>query len=255
MGLKPNAQYGSSAALNLSPTSSLFFNLKNGSVSSSVNTDSEGYLSAGSNVTWVLDNSNVNTLRKSLGLSNSDSSTDLSSVFSILALRQAEAMQRWKEVTQSNDYDYASQINSHFGINVSKAHSNLTRYIGGITSNLDISEVVNTNLADDTSKAEIAGKGIGASNGFISFNSEEHGYIMCIYTCKPILDYELKTAAMPMLKTKVTDYAIPELDKTGMVGVPALYLSPLSATANKILGYAPRYIDYKTKRIYTPCTC
>lgn len=246
MGLKPNAQFGSSSALVLPPSSSASYFKLYGKPNSSLATDGNGLLFAGTDSNWSIDSYSIASLRKALGLSNSDDPTSISSTFSILALRQAEAMQRWKEVTQSNDYDYASQINAHFGINVSKAHSNLTQYIGGITSNLDISEVVNTNLAEDTSKAEIAGKGVGATNGFISFNSEEHGYIVCIYTCKPILDYELKTASMSMLKTKVTDYAIPELDKTGMVGVPALYLSPLSSTADKILGYAPRYIEYKT---------
>ena len=184
MGLKPNAQYGSGAALNLAQPTSTLSNIplkSNSATSGSVTTDSNGYLLNNSNPGWTLSSSSIAVLRQALGLTSSNTESDVASVFSILALRQAEAMQRWKEVTQSNDYDYASQINAHFGINVSKAQSNLTRYIGGITSNLDISEVVNTNLADDTSKAEIAGKGIGASNGFISFNSEEHGYIMCIY--------------------------------------------------------------------------
>ena len=38
--------------------------------------------------------------------------------FSILALRQAEALQKWKEITQSVDTNYRDQIKAHFGINV-----------------------------------------------------------------------------------------------------------------------------------------
>ena len=37
--------------------------------------------------------------------------------FSILALRQAEALQKWKEITQSVDTNYRDQIKAHFGIN------------------------------------------------------------------------------------------------------------------------------------------
>ena len=38
-------------------------------------------------------------------------------------------------------------------------------YIGGISRNLDISEVVNNNLAAEGDTAVIAGKGVGAGNG------------------------------------------------------------------------------------------
>jgi hypothetical protein len=38
--------------------------------------------------------------------------------FSVLALRQAEALQKWKEITQSVDTNYRDQIKAHFGVNV-----------------------------------------------------------------------------------------------------------------------------------------
>ena len=36
--------------------------------------------------------------------------SDLNSQFTVLALRQAEALQRWKEISQSGDSDYREQI-------------------------------------------------------------------------------------------------------------------------------------------------
>ena len=44
-----------------------------------------------------------------------------------------------------------------------QALSNMCTYIGGISRNLDISEVVNNNLAAEGNTAVIAGKGVGAS--------------------------------------------------------------------------------------------
>ena len=75
--------------------------------------------------------------------------SDLNSQFTVLALRQAEALQRWKEISQSGDSDYREQIRKHFGVNLPQALSNMCTYIGGISRNLDISEVVNSNLAFD----------------------------------------------------------------------------------------------------------
>ena len=81
----------------------------------------------------------------------------LQSDFTVLALRQAEALQRWKEISQSGDSDYREQIRKHFGVNLPQALSNMCTYIGGISRNLDISEVVNNNLAAEGDTAVIAG--------------------------------------------------------------------------------------------------
>ena len=47
--------------------------------------------------------------------------------FSILALRQAEALQKWKEITQSVDTNYRDQIKAHFGINTPANMSHMAR--------------------------------------------------------------------------------------------------------------------------------
>jgi hypothetical protein len=70
-------------------------------------------------------------------------SPDLNLKFSVLALRQAEALQKWKEITQSVDTNYRDQIKAHFGVSVPQSESHMAKYIGGVARNLDISEVVN----------------------------------------------------------------------------------------------------------------
>ena len=62
-------------------------------------------------------------------------SVDMQSQFTVLALRQAEALQRWKEISQSGDSDYREQIRKHFGVNLPQALSNMCTYIGGISRN------------------------------------------------------------------------------------------------------------------------
>lgn len=169
---------------------------------------------------------------------------------SVLALRQAEFLQRWKEIAQSGNKDYKDQIQKHWGVSVGDGFSELCTYLGGVSSSIDINEVVNTNLTGSAA-ADIAGKGVGVANGEINFNSNgRYGLIMCIYHCLPLLDYTTDMIDPALLKVNATDYAIPEFDRVGMQPMPLLQLmNPLRSVADAsslILGYVPRYIDYKT---------
>lgn len=186
----------------------------------------------------------VDSLRSAMGFGTNSS---IQSQFSILALRQAEALQKWKEITQSQQQDYKQQIEAHFGVSLSDAYSERCQYIDGSVTNLDISEVTNTNITSDNA-ADIAGKGIGVGDGNMNFKATCHGYLMCIYHAVPLLDYAIDGINRTNLKTMVTDYAIPEFDRTGMVQVPMIELANGAWSAiykDKLLGYAPRYYDYK----------
>jgi hypothetical protein len=183
-------------------------------------------------------------------------SPDLSLKFSVLALRQAEALQKWKEITQSVDTNYRDQIKAHFGVNVPQSESHMAKYIGGVARNLDISEVVNQFLpspGQDSSQAYIYGKGVGSGQGSMTFNTGSDYYmLMCIYHAVPLLDYSLSGPDGQNLVTSVEDLPIPEFDNIGMESVPAVELmnSALYSNVNsadKILGYNPRYYNWKTK--------
>lgn len=183
-------------------------------------------------------------------------SPDLKLKFSVLALRQAEALQKWKEITQSVDTNYRDQIKAHFGVSVPQSESHMAKYIGGVARNLDISEVVNNflpNPGNATSQAYIYGKGVGSGQGSMSFSTGSGYYVlMCIYHAVPLLDYSLSGPDGQLLVTSVEDLPIPEFDNIGMESVPtvelmnsALYTNVNSA--DKILGYNPRYYNWKTK--------
>ena len=169
---------------------------------------------------------------------------------SILVLRQAEFLQKWKEITHSGNKDYKDQLEKHWGVSVGDGFSELCTYLGGVSSSIDINEVVNTNITGSAA-ADIAGKGVGVANGEINFNSNgRYGLIMCIYHCLPLLDYTTDMLDPSFLKVNSTDYAIPEFDRVGMQSMPLVQLmNPLRSLADAsslVLGYVPRYIDYKT---------
>lgn len=176
------------------------------------------------------------------------SGSGLSAGLSILVLRQAEALQKWKEITLSGDSDYKEQISKHWNVPSSQYNSYRCQYLGGFARNLDVSEVINTNLQGEEGVADIAGRGLSASNGKINFkNNDLYGLIMCIYHAKPIVEWNSKNILHPCLtKVKATDYAIPEFDSIGMQPLLRLNIMYNGNSPTVPAGYVPRYAEYKT---------
>lgn len=180
-------------------------------------------------------------------------SSATSSQFNILQLRMAEAVQKYREVSQCADQDYRGQIKAHFGVNLSAALSDQCVYIGGHAGNIDISEVVNTNLSSDN-EAVIQGKGVGTSQGYENFSCDEHGVLMCLYYVKPILDYVITAPWKEWTYTNVDDLPFPEFDSIGMESLPLSLLSNAASAfdlvskpdATSTFGYVPRYVELKT---------
>lgn len=256
-GVLPNSQFGYVASVDLSslvnPTAisnNIELYSRNGNAGVPLQTSSYisglSKVSAGGNTNFYLNADSVGKIATAIGLTPDK----LRSAFSILALREAEAIQRLKEIQQSNRQDYKSQVEAIFNVSVADAYSETCHYIDGFSDIIDINEVVNTNINNGETEniADIAGKGVGRNEGFTQFSSDVHGYIMCIYHAVPLLDYSLETRiARQNLKSVVTDYAIPVLDKIGMVSVPMIEMTnDVELNKGQLIGYAPRYYDYKT---------
>ena len=190
----------------------------------------------------------LNNLYPSTQLNLPVSGSGMSIGLSILVLRQAEALQKWKEITLSGDSDYKEQISKHWNVPSSQYNSYRCQYLGGFARNLDVSEVINTNLQGEDGVADIAGRGLSASNGKINFkNHDLYGLIMCIYHAKPIVEWNSINILHPCLtKVKATDYAIPEFDSIGMQPLLRLNIMYNGNSPTVPAGYVPRYAEYKT---------
>lgn len=179
--------------------------------------------------------------------------------FDVLALRRGEALQRWKEISLNVPQNYRAQIKAHFGVDVGENMSGMSTYIGGDSSSLDISEVVNTNLqsGDTASEAVIAGKGVGSSQGSEKFEARDWGILMCIYHNVPLLDYVPSAPDPQFFVAQNTDLPIPELDSIGMQSIPiAMYSNSDTElvtgfnSSDFTMGYLPRYYNWKTSYDY-----
>ena len=181
--------------------------------------------------------------------------TALSGQLSIAALRQATALQKYKEIQLANDSDFVSQIEAHFG--VTPKHSDTVSYfLGGASSMIDINPQINSNLADWSQFNAIKAAPLGQGHAKIKFTADTYGIVLGIYRCVPVLDYAHVGVDRTLLKTDASDFVIPELDSIGMqqtvvgeICMPSFhdgYSSILQVKPSTSYGYAPRYSEYKT---------
>lgn len=188
------------------------------------------------------------------GLASRSSSSSLS----IVSLRQAYAIQKYKEIQLANDPDFESQVEAHFGIKP-QHDMHKSRFIGGASSMIDINPVVNQNLGsgenqinDAVTKAAPTGQG----QSHFKFTADTYGVVIGIYRCTPVLDYAHVGIDRTLLKTDASDFVIPEFDSLGMqqtfeceVFAPTSLLTGSSSSRkydmSRTYGYSPRYSEYK----------
>ena len=246
MGILPSSQLGSVATVSLAVTGYKgLTNLNNGQI----------ILSAGASTNPIaLKQANVTIkLNDPIGIYLTSNNSTIKSSFDILSFRIANAIQRMREIQQCAGQGYKEQLEARWNVKLSTVLSDHCTYIGGNSSQINISEVLNNNLDSTQSQADIKGKGVGSGSGSDSFETQEHGILMCIYHSCPVLDYQLSGPNLQLLNTYATDLPQPELDNLGLESLPLFALMnrasnsyPSSFKVNTILGYVPRYIAYKT---------
>lgn len=257
MGVMPNSQLGDVSVVDIIPQGQ----------SVNVIADVYGADSSGADVTGKIEMSPVGGSERNVynlvplnhpsgepTLKAKFLSNQLQASFTVLQLRMAEAVQRYREVSQVADQTARDQIYAHFGVTLSPALSDTCFRIGGSASNIDISEVVNTYLpeAEQNASAIIKGKGVGSGQGGVNFSSDEYGILMAIYHVVPLLDYVITGQPQDLLYTNTADLPFPEFDSIGMQSLHfGRFFNYNSATfasdpTGSVMGYTPRFIDLKT---------
>lgn len=204
----------------------------------------------------------VNTASTGLQLVGFSGNLTADASMKISALRSATALQKYKEIQNSNDPDFAAQVLAHFGIKP-KVDSRTSVFIGGDDKTLSINPQVNTNFQNG-GEPEIKAIGIGDLSAACKFTSTTYGMIIGIYRAIPQLDYSHVGIDRNLFKTDASDFPIPELDSIGMqtqyrceLSAPLLGLckllvpyeeqtSPLDMSVT--YGYSPRYAELKSAR-------
>lgn len=174
------------------------------------------------------------------------------------SIRAIYALEKIMRLTRrAGDYDYISQTAAHYGVDVPKGRGEEVSFLGGWSSQIDISEVITTALTEKGDPAQIYGRGVGTQQGKdINFEAKEHGVLMVITSIVPDSDYS--SVGMNNFNAKLYrgDYYIPEFQDLGLQPVMSHELAfqphKLNRSASEkfgksvLLGYAPRYAEYKT---------
>ena len=274
LGVLPRAQYGEESAVSVGNVSLFGDNVNvstsnttpSGPIYNSQGTTGNAYVADGTlspnsagtgNTNWSTPSHNhtfnVQTAVAShLHLSNTNNN------FTISALRSALALQKYKEVQNSNDADFCEQVLAHFG--VKPKHEDYKSYfIGGADNTIAINPEVNTNLTSGNAP-DIKATATGQLSCSSTFTADTYGIIIGIYRCTPILDYSHEGIDRNLLKTDASDFPIPELDSVGMqtqyrfeVSAPSIGKARGNVTAGSTqidmattYGYLPRYAELKT---------
>lgn len=252
-GVLPTPQFGSESVVSLSQNEDVY----TGSDKSQWQTLDGSAFTSGS--VSISNTGSLTANGKNIGHAHILPSGSITSSLSIAALRQATALQKYKEIQLANDPDFESQIEAHFGIKP-KHDMHKSRFIGGSSSMIDINPIVNQNLGaglnqDNQAVTKAAPTGQGSAS--FKFTADTFGVVIGIYRCTPVLDYSHVGIDRTLLKTDASDFVIPELDSIGMQQTFQCELfaptSQITASASdkrkydmsRTFGYAPRYSEYK----------
>ncbi len=269
----PRAQYGDESAVSVGsdnddavfrifdtadPTKGAIINKDNPSTNDNLQLPNTAPVSTPDGLVSRINTATANVV---LGFRGSLSS---STSLKISALRSATALQKYKEIQNSNDPDFANQVLAHFGIKP-KVDSRTSIFIGGDDKTLSINPQVNTNFLDG-GQPDIKAIGVGDLSAGCKFTSTTYGMIIGIYRAVPQLDYAHVGIDRNLFKSDSTDFPIPELDSIGMQTQYRCELSaPLVGLCKKIepyvtspstidmaltYGYSPRYAELKSARDY-----
>lgn len=237
------------------------FTLKNSGNSGVLKVESLPY-TAGTKKSVYVDNNSIadlSSLSYSAGLRIKDSSlyADMTNVSAttINQLRQAAAIQQFQELNMRGGNTYVNWVLNHYGVRTPDASLQRPIYVGGMTSNMVISEVLQTSESTQTSaQGTMAGHGIGAGTSpLLKFRSLENGYLMCLMTVVPD---SLYFQGMPRELTRETryDFAIPLLQHLGEQEIrnKEIFMQGESVVDDdgnvvdeKVFGYVPRYEEYR----------
>lgn len=203
----------------------------------------------------------------------SGSGQSAASLFDVLQLVEAQAIQKWKQKSMLAGQKMTNQYRAHYGVVPRHLEDHYPDFIGSVDNILDIDKVINqanTVASDDkTNLGDLGGRGYGASsNRTFNFHSTEHGVILYLKAVVPENLYSSFGLDRANQLINYSDFWQPEFQNIGLEAVPKTLLdvcAPYSANGNDphaqdstqwvddglILGYAPR--NYQLKQYPSRC--
>lgn len=169
---------------------------------------------------------------------------------SVLALRQAEAMQRWKEKNLRAGDRISNQQKAMFGDRSRYVDDDYVRELGNTYTPIMIDDVTVTadSIQDDVARVGdkgSAGSSAHSNNVVRNFESHDFGVIVGVLYILPESEYEASGFDPMNIKTVPTDYFMPDFQNLGLAPVPNI-LFDNGVDNDEVVNYLSRYYEYKT---------
>lgn len=168
----------------------------------------------------------------------------------IQQLKQAFALDKWKNISNRFNNRFDDVLYGHFGVRTSDQSLQRPQYLGGGSVPIRISEVDNTAASEFSPLGEQAGRAISSgSMPSIEVYTEEPSIIMAIATVRPEQVYYQGVDKLLTIEDSLDEYT-PEFQHIGMepikcqeVNVYGLWTSQKNPSST--FGYQSRFSRYK----------
>jgi len=171
--------------------------------------------------------------------------------FSVADLRLQYQIQRWMELNARGGVRYTEFLKAHYGVSPTDSRLDRPEYIGGVSTPVIVSEVLQTSSTDATSpQANMAGHGITVDQQFAgSYRVDEFGLIIGLLSVMPAPLYS-QGIDRQWLRRSRYDFYSPEFAYLSEQGIERaeLFASGVEAENRDIWGFAGRYDEMRIKR-------
>lgn len=164
-------------------------------------------------------------------------------------LRVAYRLQEWYEKQARGGSRYDENILVFFGVKTEDFRLQRPEYITGISSDVTISEVLQTSQTEtDSPQGNMAGHGYSTTSGkYGRYYAKEHGWILGIVSILPDATYSQGLPRQFSKFTSPTQKFWPQFEHLGEQATlnKEVFLKGDDTIDNATFGYLPRYAEYR----------
>lgn len=163
-------------------------------------------------------------------------------------LRMAIKLQEWEELNARVGDRYDESNLGHFGVKSQDYRLQRPEFIGGSSSLVNISEVLNTTGTPSAPQGEMAGHGVGVTNSdTFTYKCHEHGILMCIMSVMPEPAYQQGIDKFWLKHNNNMQHYWPLMANIGEQPVlnREIFAWQDAVDGDATFGYLPAYSDYR----------
>lgn len=195
-------------------------------------------------------------------LSGSASSTSL---FDVLQLVEAQAIQKWRQKSMLAGNKTVDQFRAHHGVVPRHLVDHVPDFIGSVDNEIHVTEITSqadtASDPDESNLGDIRGRGYGASdNRTFNFHCDDYGILFLLHAIVPENTYSSFGIDKGNTMISYTDFFQNEFQNIGLDVVPKYLIDPTPDAIPQgapdqsgdgfnsqvgVVGYAPRYFNYK----------